>query len=176
MTALQLIKDDLKSARETFEGTVADLTQDMLDNDPGGKAFPIGAVYAHLVFSEDAIMEGMLQKRAPFFTEDWKDKTGADSDMPAMDADWSQNNETWSKNVKIELEQIKKYADAVYKATDEYINSLNDEDLDKDVDLGDWGKRPLSNILCSFIIGHINNLAGEISVLKGLQGKKGYAF
>ncbi len=31
-------------------------------------------------------------------------------------------------------------------------------------------------VLNSLVVGHLNNMAGEISVLKGLQGSKGYPF
>jgi hypothetical protein len=53
MTALELLKEELKSAREVFAGTVGDVTSDMLHQDPGGKALPLGATYAHVVLSED---------------------------------------------------------------------------------------------------------------------------
>ncbi len=176
ITALQLIKEQLKSARETFEGTVEDITPEMLAKDPGGKAFPLGATWAHLVFSEDVIVQGMIQGKAPLHATTWGGKTGASAPMPAMDENWSQNNEAWSKSVVIDLPQLRAYEQAVYAATDAYIDSLKVEDLDKEIDLGDWGKKTVAHLLTSFVIGHTNNLAGEISVLKGIQGKKGYQF
>lgn len=176
LSALQLLKDELQNARETFEGTVADITEDQLHKDPGGKAFPIGATYAHLIFSEDVIVHGMLQGKQPLSETTFKDKTGASEPMPQMDAQWSENNEKWSKSVKINLSQLKIYEKAVFAATDEYVNSLKDEDLEKEVDLGSWGKKTIANLLYGFVIGHTNNLSGEISVLKGIQGAKGYPF
>ena len=176
MTALQILKEALANARETLEGTMADVTQDQLHNSPGGKAFPLGATYAHLVFSEDVIVHGMLQGKAPLSETTFKGKTGANEPMPAMDENWSSNNEKWSNSVQIDLAQLREYAKAVYAATDSYVNSLNDADLDKEVDLGSWGKKTVANLLYAFIIGHANNLAGEISVLKGIQGAKGYPF
>lgn len=175
-TALQLLKDEITNARETFDGTMADVTVDMLHKDPGAKAFPLGATYAHLIFSEDAIVHGMLQGKAPLSETTFKDKTGASSPMPAMDENWAVENEKWSKSVKIDLEMMREYAKAVFAATDTYVETLKDEDLDKEVDLGSWGKKTIAYMLYAFVIGHTNSLAGELSVLKGIQGAKGYAF
>lgn len=176
LSALQLIKDELKNARETFEGTAADITDEQLHKDPGGKALPLGATYAHLVFSEDAIVQGMLQGKAPLSATTMKDKTGASSPMPAMDANWAEANEIWSKSVKLNLSELREYTKAVNAATDAYVNSLKDEDLEKEIDLGSWGKKTVAELLYGYVIGHINSLAGEISVLKGIQGAKGYPF
>ena len=176
LTALQLLKDELKSAREVFEGTVGDVTQEQLHQLPGGKALPLGAVYAHLIFSEDAIVQGMLQKKAPLSDSIMKGKTGTSLPMPAMDEKWSEANEEWSKNVKIDLSEFREYAKAVYAATDAYVNSLQDEDVEKVIDLGSWGKQTVAQLLSGFIIGHTYSLTGEIAALKGLQGAKGYPF
>lgn len=175
-TALQLIKDQLQNARENFENTCADITPDQLHADPGGKALPLGSLYAHLVMSEDVIVQGMLQKKAPLFEGEWKDKTGASAPLPAMDENWSTNHEQWAKTVQIDWEKIKAYAQAVYAATDAYVASLTDEDLEKEVDLGAWGKQKVAYLLYGFIIGHTNSLTGEISAIKGVHGAKGYPF
>lgn len=176
LTALQLLKVQLKDARDTFEGTASDLKEEDLHKSSGGMAFPLGATYAHLIFSEDAIVQGMLQGKPPLAQEFWKDKTGASLPFPQMDENWEVNNREWSNNVQIDLPKLREYAKAVYEATDAYINSLNDEDLEKEVDLGSWGKKTIAEILYSYIIAHTNQLAGELSALKGVHGSKGYQF
>lgn len=175
-TALQLIKDQLKDAHETLESTFADVTEEILHKDPGGKAFPVGSLYAHLVFSEDVIVHTMLQTKTPLYKGEWVGKTGTDSPMPEMDANWSANNEAWSKGVKVDLKQIRDYAKAVYSATDAYVATLTDADLEREVDLGAWGKKTVASLLHSFIIAHTNSLTGEISAIKGVHGAKGYPF
>lgn len=175
-TALQLIKSQIKSSREIFEGTAADVLDKDVHKDPGGKALPIGSVYAHLFFSEDAIVQGMMQGKTPLYKSSWKDKTGTDQPMPKMDAEWSVNNEKWARSVKIDLPELRKYGQAVYAATDQYVASLKDEDLEKELDLGAWGKKTIADMLLGFLVGHTFSLAGEISALKGIQGAKGYPF
>lgn len=176
MTALDLLKDQLKEAHELFENTAADIQSEHVQKDPGGKAFPLGATYAHLVFSEDVIVQGMMQGKAPLYETDFKDKTGASEPMPPMDEQWSESNEKWSKTVTINFPQAREYAKAVYAATDTYVNSLTDGDLEKEIDLGSWGKKTVAQMLSGFVISHACSLAGELSALKGVQGAKGYPF
>lgn len=176
ITPLQLIKDQLKAAHDLFLSTGADIKEEDVHTQPGGQAFPLGATYAHLVFSEDVIVQGMIQGKAPLFQTDWKDKTGASAPMPNMDENWDTNNKEWNKTVKIEMAKLHEYEKAVFAATDAYVNSLTDADLEKEIDLGSWGKKTVAVLLCEFVIGHTNSLAGEISVLKGVAGSKGYPF
>lgn len=176
LTALQLIKDIIKNSRETFESTAADVTEEQLHKDPGGKAFPLGATYAHLIFSEDVIVHSMLQGKPPLSETTFKEKTGTSAPMPPMDANWSVANETWSKSVKVDLKKLREYGKAVHAATDTFVSTLKDEDLEKEVDLGNMGKKTIVYLLTEYIAGHTFSLAGELSVLKGIQGAKGYPF
>ncbi len=176
LSALQIIKNQIKSARDVFEGTAADISEAHINVDPGGKAFPLGATYAHLIFSEDVIVNSMIQGKTPLFADMWRDKTGASTPMPAMDADWEKNNEAWSKSVKINMVAMRDYAKAVYAATDAYVASLVDADLEKEIDLGAWGKKTLADMLLGFVAGHTFSLGGELAALKGVHGFKGYPF
>jgi len=177
LTALQLIKDQIKSSREGFEGTIGDITKDQLYKTPGGVALPLGAVYAHLIFSEDLAVQKFLQQKNALSESSWKERTGVDKPMESWtDPAWSAKNTEWAKTITIDLAQLGEYKKAVYEATDHYVNSLKDEDLEKEVDLGAWGKMSTASFLTGFIIGHSYNISGEASVLKGLQGAKGYTF
>lgn len=176
MTALDLIKKQFQDARETFEGTVGDITAEMFGKLPEGTALPLEAAYAHLILSEDMTVATFLQGRTPLYNNAWKDKTGVSELMPDMDANWSKNHLDWAKRVKIDLGKLADYKKAVYAQTDTYLSTIKDEDLEKEIDLGAWGKKPLYSLLFNFLIGHTMSLTGEISAAKGLQGAKGYAF
>ncbi len=71
---------------------------------------------------------------------------------------------------------MQEYAKAVFAATDAYMATLSDTDIEREVDLGGWGKKTVAELLYSFIIGHTNNLSGELSALKGVHSLKGYPF
>lgn len=176
MTALDIIKDQLKNAHELFTNTSSDIKTEHLHKDPGGKAFPLVATYAHLVFSEDTIVQAMMQGKSPLFSSTYKDNTGASAPMPPMDENWDIANDAWSRTVKIDFPKMQEYTKAVFAATTEYVNSLTKEDLEREIDLGAWGKQSVAKLLSNFIIGHALSLAGEISALKGVQGEKGYQF
>lgn len=176
ITSLQLIKEEIKNAREVFEGTIANLTPELAHKDPGGKAMTIAGAYAHLIFSEDYIIHGMLQEVEPLFKTEFADKTGASALMPNMNNEnFPEQHEEWYKNIKLELDKFKAYSQAVFKDTDKYIDTLKNEDLDKEINLG-WANKTVAYLLFAYIAAHMNNLTGEISALKGVLGAKGYAF
>ena len=80
--------------------------------------------------------------------------------------------------MKVDLGEVRAYAQAVYKQTDDWLASLSPGDLDKPIDMSGFGmgQQPTSTLVAGIVIQHINNHAGEISCLKGLQGAKGYPF
>ena len=70
------------------------------------------AVYAHAVFSEDAIVNGMLQGKPPLFQSGgWEAKTGVafPGSPPSLGG--------WAKNFKMDYPKFKTYADAVFANT-----------------------------------------------------------
>src|SRR5205823_4934874 len=113
-------------------------------------------------------------KKALFDTE-WKGKTGVSEPHPY---EWTTEYPRWLKEVKIDTSKVHKYAKAVFAATEEYVASLSENDLQKRVDLSAYGmgESNVGHVLSAMIIGHANSIMGEISVLKGLQDLKGYPF
>jgi hypothetical protein len=97
--------------------------------------------------------------------------------MPLPGPEWV-NYATWTRRVQVDVPALREYAQAVYANTSEYLSSLTPEDLDTPVDLSalGFGQANVGWMLSALVIGHINNIAGEISCLKGLQGAKGYPF
>ena len=103
------------------------------------------------------------------FESEWEGKTGISK--PQWGAEFE-----WGRELKVDLEASREYAQAVYKAADDYLTSLTDEDLDRIIDMTDqgFGEQSVAWTISSFLISHTHNMAGEASVLKGLQGAKGY--
>ena len=172
MNSIQLLRNQLKGVHELQESTMADVSAEAAHFNETGKAYPVGAAYAHSVISEDIIVSSMLAKKDPVVKEG--EDIGLSEPMPSFQ-EWDKN-EAWVKSVKIDLDKFKEYAQKVYQATDEYIATLTEDDLDDEVDMGEWGKHKRSDVLSNFVILHIANLTGEISAAKGFQGLKGYPF
>ncbi|HEY4387234.1 MAG TPA: hypothetical protein VGN34_22490, partial [Ktedonobacteraceae bacterium] len=105
----------------------------------------------------------------PLYAVEWAYKTGISEIQPLTTAEWAHR-------VQIELSLIRDYAQAVHASTDAYLASLMDEDLARVLDLSSFGlgQMTVGTLLNRMVLGHIDNMCGEISVLKGLQGAKGY--
>jgi hypothetical protein len=174
--ATEILVNQLKAAHDVLEQTMEGVTDEVAQYLPPGKANPIAGTYAHLVFSEDLFMHNFLIKVQPLMETTFKDKTGASEIQPT---DWQGAAYLkWLKEVKLDVKQFREYAKAVYAASEEYIASLTDADLEKDVDLRAFGMgtRKVYDFIALLISGHVYPIMGEISVLKGIQGLKGYPF
>lgn len=173
--AVDHILKNLKEAHQYVEQTMDGVTNEIASFMPSGTANPIAGTYAHLVFSEDYFTHGFLKATQPLFETSWKDKTGISELQPT---DWETEYPRWLKTVTIDVEKAREYAQAVYAATEAFVDSLTDEDLAREIDMSAFGMPPrtVSDILGGMIVGHARDIMGEISVLKGLQGLKGYPF
>src|SRR3990172_1589600 len=116
---ISLLREQLKTVHEILEGTMADVTPEQAHWTPPGVALPIGATYAHVIVSEDGVVNGMFRGGAPLFAAAWAGKTGLSELPPPFDPkkpgfpDWS----GWSRKVKVDLPALNAYAQAVYAAS-----------------------------------------------------------
>jgi hypothetical protein len=177
MDAISLLRSQLNIAHQTMEGTMEGVTPEMAHWMPPGRANPIGASYAHVVQAEDAIVNGIFKQQAPMFASQWLNKTGFSEPMPTVGPEWA-NYAAWTRRVKVDLPALREFAQAVYANTEQYLADLKPEDLDRRLDLSSigMGHVNLGWAISMLVIGHINNIAGEISCLKGVQGAQGYPF
>ncbi|MBI1878423.1 MAG: DinB family protein [Chloroflexi bacterium] len=171
MNAISAFQEGAQWAHEFLEMVTADVTPEQAHWRPPGIANPLGAIYAHAVLVEDGVINGMLKGGAPLFASTWAGKTGVSDPQHQMTLEWAQG-------LKVDLPAFRPYAQAVYAATNDYLASLTDEALSRQIDLSNvgLGQKPLSWCLNALVISHLNNMIGEISCLKGLQGAKGYPF
>jgi hypothetical protein len=175
---ISLLRELMKNVNDLLEGTMADVTPEQAHWIPPGAAMPIGAHYAHVVLSQDGAVNGVFKGGVPLFAVGWAGKNGVSELPPSPDpgkpgfTDWS----GWSRKVKVDLPAMRKYAMAVYAATDEYLATLSPEDLERPVDLTalGLGKSTMGWVITNGIVGNGFTHCGEISCLKGLQGKRGY--
>ena len=172
MNAVNLLKLQFKNAHETLESTMQDVAPEVAGVRELGKALPVGAAYAHAVCSEDILLSKFVVHKDTIMKD--AGSIGLSEAMPGFDQ-WDKHA-MWAQNVVVDLEKFKNYAKEVYAATDSYLNTLKDEDLDLEIDMGQFGTYKLGFVLSSMFLLHIANLTGEISAAKGLQGLKGYPF
>ena len=172
------IREQMKSAHGLLEETISGVSDEMGRFAPPGKALPIGAAYVHYVTCEDWMVHSLFKGVAPLMAGAWSGKTGVSEPPPGPGDDLDTRFAAWSRRVRVDLTEFREYAKAVYKATDGYIASLPDAELSREVDLSamGMGKQTLSFVLDNALLGHAYCHCGEISAMKGVQGKKGYPF
>lgn len=174
VTIPSVLRGALDFAHQVLEGTMADVDDDLANRPTGNQANPIGTSYAHLVLSEDAIVNGILRGQAPLYATTEADRTGCDRPMPFpgfVEGDLGE----WYHSAKVSLELLRQYARAVYASSEEFISSADEAPLGREVEI--FGlKMPVAVLFEVFVTGHCANLAGEISAIKGTFGHKGYPF
>ena len=60
MDAVDLLRQQFQAFHHFLEGTVADVSPEVGQLQPGGTAMPIGAVYVHVVNSEDRLLNVLV--------------------------------------------------------------------------------------------------------------------
>ncbi|HET9946728.1 MAG TPA: DinB family protein [Patescibacteria group bacterium] len=172
---VEILLNQLKAAHSALEQTMEGVTDEVAHFMPPGTANPIAGTYAHLVFTEDLFLHNFLTKSKPLFETTFNNKTGASEIQPD---DWQVEYPKWLKAVKLDIKQFNQYAKAVFSENEMYVASLMDEDLEKDVDMSSFGMgtRKTYDFIANLISGHVYPIMGEIAVLKGIQGLKGYPF
>jgi hypothetical protein len=160
-----------------LDGTMADVTQTQADYVPPRIANPLGATYAHVVCSEDMVVQDMFRQLPPLFASSWQGRTGLSEAMPTPGPEWV-NYASWTRRVKVDLDTFRHYAQAVAAETEAWLASLNDADLDRPLDLSSagFGQHTLATAIALLVANHLGTETGEISVLKGIQGARGYPF
>jgi hypothetical protein len=171
-SAVSVVRTQLQAVHHGWlEGTMKDVTAEQAHWQPPGRSAPIGAQYAHAVLAEDFLLLATAGGRPPVLMAQFAGNAGISEPYPQ--GDWHD----WSLRVKVDLDQLRKYAQAVYAAVDEYVGSLGDEDLATPVDMTEQGlgTQTIGSLLDLLVI-HGAAHTGEIAVTKGLQGLQGYPF
>ena len=175
MDAITVIRSQLRDAHGFLEATMQDVNADLAHWPPPGTANPLGATYAHIVTSEDMLVQGLLRQSAPLFATTWAGKTGISEPMPMPGPEW-ENYGAWARRVRVDLGALREYAQAIYAATDIYLATLEPDALDRVLDLSalGMGQVTLAWVFSRLLVGHVDNICGEIACLKGIQGARGY--
>lgn len=171
MDTISFIREQLQQARSFLDGTMADVGAAEAHARPPGSGNSIAATYAHLVTGEDGFVNALLRGGSPLYAGAWAGKTGL-SELPTADPEWSE----WGRRLRLDLEAVRPYAQAVAQGTDAWLASLSPSDLERQIDFSaaGFGQVSLAWILGAGVLGHVTSHWGEICALKGLHGGKGF--
>jgi hypothetical protein len=170
-----ILREQFREAHRWLDLTIEGVTPEQLHWAPPGTANPIGATYAHIVLGEDLMVNGMVRGAPPLFAAGWNNRLGLSTPPPMPnEGDW----DTWARKVEVDLPALRAYAAAVFTATDDYLGSVTDADLERTCDLSafDMPSQTVAWFLGNVAVPHITSHCGEIACLKGIQGTRGYPF
>jgi hypothetical protein len=168
MDGKALLRQQVQAMHNYLEAAVADCApQTMSKRLPGATINSPGAIYAHTIFGEDGLLNGLVRGKAPvYMAEGWAQKIGIDMPQGGLEPEWK---------VDFDLGVFRQYAAAVYRATDEYLASASDAELARVISPGFVPPLPVSSFVGNILVWHAATHQGEISALKGVQGLEGLA-
>jgi hypothetical protein len=166
MDAKTMLRQQMQSLHGTLEAAIGDCSTAVLARKlPDSTVNSIGAIYAHTIFGEDGMLNGLVRGGTPvYFAGGWAPKVGLDMPQGGLEPDWAPS---------LDLGVFRQYAAAVYQATDEYLASVSETDLDRIVEPGFAPPMPARSFIANLLTWHVATHQGEISALKGVQGVNG---
>jgi hypothetical protein len=168
-----VLKDALEFAhRYVLEGTMEGVDDELANRRQDGTANSIGSTYAHVVLSEDHIVNRMIRGETPLSEDSWAGRTGVDRPMPWSSVDALRD---WYGSVQVDVNLCRQYAAAVHESVLRFISDADGEELGREIEIFGMSM-PVATAFEIFVIGHANSIGGELSALKGVAGLKGYPF
>ena len=131
---------------------------------PGGTCNAIAMTHVHALTSLDFFLNGVLQGKPTI----WQ-SFAAEHAMPANPL------EIWTYDGDVALSAISGYGVEVQKSALDYVASLADDDLDREVDTRLFGTRSIAFVLQLADV-HTAGHTGEMAAVKGMQGLEGLPF
>ena len=170
MDAIDLLREQTRSAWDWLESIVADVSEEQANWQPGGTANSITAGYAHLVVTADNGFNTQLKGQMPIIAAQFKGQVGLSEPFNASGGwrDWS--------TVRADWEALRNYGRAVHEEVIRHVDALTPEDLERQVDMRPWGLEIWRGLEIFTLhgINHPRLHGGEFACLKGLQGGQGY--
>lgn len=176
MDTITSFRGQLGQAHELIEQAVADLSPEHLHHRGKGWTIQsIGGIYAHMVTSEDYLVNVMARQQPETFVFEsggWLEKTGFN---PGSDGVLSEKISAAARET--DFAALREYAQAVYAETDAWLATLSEDDLGRSIHVPWLGAdMSLGQFLGSVVVWHAVHHGGEMCALKGVLGGKGLPF
>jgi hypothetical protein len=156
----------MHTLHDVMEAAIGDCPEEMVGRRlPDSTVNSIGAIYAHTIFGEDALLNALCRGEKPvYYSGGWAEKVGLEMPRGGLEPDWTPS---------MDMGLFRQYAQAVYQATDDFLAGASDADLAKVVDAGFAPPMPVQSFVANILAWHVATHQGEISALKGVQGLNG---
>jgi uncharacterized damage-inducible protein DinB len=166
MSATTYMLQSLDFLHRSFRQAGDGLTPEQLNFVPKGESHSIAWVLWHTARVEDLIVQQVIQGTPVIWERgEWAGRLG----LPAQGFGTGQTTEE-AKGIRIaELEAFRDYLDAVGGATQDYVTSLSDSDLEREVKVGQRAES-MGQCITLHLVTHLNGHRGEVNLLRGMQG------
>jgi hypothetical protein len=167
MNGIQATRETLDLVHQYLEAPIADCSPETLVHTfPGATIGSIISIYLHALESEDWCIQELIQgKQKLVVAGKYYEKWGLPPAGSAEELDWT--------NLSVPLEAVQAYGKEVYAATDAWLATATDADLDKEIKWFNNQTHSAAWVIADTIHVHLPFHAGEISSLKGVMGLKG---
>jgi uncharacterized damage-inducible protein DinB len=165
MDTLDYIKNSLGFAHRAL-ADARNGTPEQLHFVPEHGSHSIAWCLWHTARIEDRIINARARQASEVWDESWAKRTG----LPFEGAGTNMTDEE-AHEVRIkDIDAFREYQEAVWKQTDEYLNSITKEDLEVERPTRDGGTETIGQGIQLHMLGHFNGHRGEINLLRGMQG------
>lgn len=169
MDTIEFFRQLITDARQQTDAPMQDTTVEQFNWAPPGTASPISAIFIHLLNAEDFFLQNIIQGKPLLWEESgWGDKTGV-KNRPGYGGNWDE-----FKQMTVSMEPVMAYQRVVHAATDAFLEKLTPGELERKVKFA-GGERTVASILIQTACHSLGH-AGEIAILKGIQGVKGLPY
>ncbi len=172
MTTAEYFVSAVRDLHDNLYEAVKDLTAAQLHFRPMEKGNHIAFLLWHYVRTEDVVINGLIQKKAPIWNaEGWDKKLSLDPRSQGTGM-------TDAQAAALRMEDLKaflNYTQKVFQATEAFVGGMDEARLGEVQDLPVLGKRSMFQAIGGIVLNHGSNHLGEIWYIKGLQGLKGSA-
>lgn len=168
MTPSESFLIQMSEGQRMLELVMSDVSSDMLRWTPSDDVHPIGSIYAHAVGLEDLYIQQFIQNKSLL----WEiGQWGAKLVHEVSPNEWNLRH-----LLPLDMAVFDEYQQAVFANSKAYVRSLSAEDLDRAMQFPGRAWSMTVAQLLAVVIAHTTSHAGEIALLKGLQGAKGLPY
>lgn len=172
MARLQdVLLNQFAAANSTLDFTIQDLSMEQLHHIAEGATIGSPAsIYFHVAVVEDMVVSIYL-KGGPILYDagNWGEI------IPTTQPHRGPSSMEWARTIRYDnIQGVRAYVAAVREQTRTYIESLTDEDFDRQIDFF-TGPTAQVNVL-TWLAWNTANHTGEIAAIRGLSGMKGLPY
>ncbi len=166
MSSLDFMKQTLEFVHRGFRGAPEGLTTEQLQFVPDGQSHSIAWCMWHAARIEDLFFQQIFQaKRSEWETGGWAEKTG----LPEKGFGTGQSTEDAKEVTIASLDAFRDYQAEVARLAFEFLGSLTESDLEREVKLGEKTETIGESVNLHLVI-HLNGHRGEVNLIRGMQG------